>query len=291
MSKLFFLENKHLKATFKTQGAELTSLFGNGIEYIWTGDKAFWNRHTPVLFPFVGSEKDNTYIYKKTKYSIGQHGFARDREFNITEHSKTSITFQLTSDVGSLKIYPFAFILELKYTLVGKTLTTSYRVKNPQQENIYFSIGAHPAFKCPFETSHQREDYSIEFDTFDTPESQTINDGLRTDESYAVFKKEGFLDLTKNIFDKDALVFNPNPFSKASFIHNPSGKTYLSIEFKNFPYLGIWSKNQESPFVCIEPWHGIADHENHNQELTQKEGIILLKKKESFHCEYLINIH
>jgi len=289
-NKQYILQNEFIKASFKLLGAELTSLVSNGIEYIWNGDSTFWNRHTPVLFPFVGSEINNLYTYKDIPYTIGQHGFARDKEFSVTQQTTTSITFQLVQDDTSLKIYPFDFILELTYTLTNKTLTTSYSVRNPSKEKLYFSIGGHPAFKCPFEIDHQRDDYNIQFDTLDTPMSQSIKDGLRTDNEYSVFKEKGNLQLTKDIFDKDALVFNPNPFSKATFIHKPSGKKYLSIEFKNFPYLGIWSKNRKSPFVCIEPWYGIADHVDHNQDLTQKEGIILLESNESFYCEYLISI-
>lgn len=291
MTNTYQLENQFLKATFKAEGAELISLVKDSTEYIWNGDSAFWNRHTPVLFPFVGSEINNTYFYKKTAYTIGQHGFARDQKFTIVEHSKNKITFQLRPNEASLKIYPFDFILELSYILTGKHLTTAYSVKNPSTtEDLYFSIGGHPAFKCPFKEHHKREEYSILFDNQATPKAQALNNGLRTNENYVVFKEKGCLELTKNVFDKDAIIFNPNPFSKASFIHNPTGRTYMSITFKDFPYLGIWSKNQEAPFVCIEPWYGIADHENHNQELTQKEGILKLSSLATFNCEYVISI-
>lgn len=291
-NKFYTLENNFLKATFKTSGAELTSLICNDIEYIWDADPKHWNRHTPVLFPFVGAEKDNSYLYKGIEYKIGQHGFARDQSFSVINYNSSEIIFELTESNESKKIYPFNFILQIKYTLNHKNLTTEYIVKNPSSTEImYFSIGAHPAFKCPFNPEHTREEYNIVFDTESSPKSQLLKNGLRTNDYFTVFNtQKGVLNLPKNIFDKDALVFNPNPFSKATFVHKESNKEFMSVIFKGFPYLGIWSKSKDSPFICIEPWHGIADHVNHNKELTKKEGIIKLETCKTFSCEYVISI-
>lgn len=284
----YVLKNNFLKAVFTIKGAELISLTSGTIEYIWQGNPEFWKRHTPILFPIVGGLKNNQYTYKDNTYTMGQHGFARDRDFTVIEHTENCIVFEITADETSKEIYPFDFILQLKYTLNHKQLSTSYIVKNPSDKDLYFSIGGHPAFNCPFTKNHTREEYSIVFDHDKSPKSQLLSNGLRIDEEDVVFKKEGVVEIKKNIFDKDALIFNPNPFAKASFIHTNTNKTYMSLIFKNFPYLGVWSKNQNSPFVCIEPWYGIADHQNHNGDLTLKEGIIKLTAKENFSCEYSI---
>ncbi|MDB4297198.1 aldose 1-epimerase family protein [Flavobacteriaceae bacterium] len=286
----YTLENHILKATFKSQGAELISLLKDETEYIWQGNPEFWNRHTPVLFPFVGAEKNNQYFYKGETYHIGQHGFARDKDFTVVSQDETSIVFQLEADEASKEIYPFDFVLQLKYTLVGAELTTAYIVKNNVADDLYFSIGGHPAFNCPFEEGQAREDYIVVFDNDAAPEAELLEGGCRTGETFKVFEQGGILDLPKNVFDKDALVFNPNPFTQASFVNDLTGKTYMNVKFNNFPYLGIWSKNQDAPFVCIEPWHGIADAASHNQELTQKEGIIKLVQGEEFNCEYSVEI-
>ena len=291
MSTIYTLHNKYLKATFKSQGAELISLCKENIEYIWNGNPEFWNRHTPVLFPFVGSLKNNSYTYKGISYPMGQHGFARDKNFIVATQTEDSITFQLVSNEETKKVYPFDFLFQIKYTLTSNGLVTSYFVENPAQEDLYFSVGGHPAFNCPFEKNQTREEYILMFDNNETPEAKLIEGSLIGNESYPVFKQEGILELPKNVFDNDAIVFNPNPFSQISFIHEPTGNTYMSVEFKNFPYLGIWSKNQEAPFICIEPWHGIADNINHNQKITEKEGIIKLNPKETFNCEYSILIN
>lgn len=291
MNTIYTLENKFLKATFTSQGAELISLKKEDTEYIWQGDPTFWNRHTPVLFPFVGGLKNKSYTYKDVSYTMGQHGFARDKNFSLAEQNENSITFELKADEETLKIYPFDFIFKIKYTLTNNGLSTSYFVENPSQEDLYFSVGGHPAFNCPFEKNQTREEYLLMFDNNETPEAKLIEGSLIGNESYKVFDKGGILELPKNVFDNDAIVFNPNVFSQVDFVHEPTGDTYLSVTFKNFPYLGIWSKNQDSPFICIEPWHGIADNIDHNQEITEKEGIIKLNAQQTFDCEYQIIIN
>lgn len=287
----YTLQNNFLTATFNSHGAELISLTTNDTEYIWQGDPKFWNRHTPVLFPFVGALKNNCYTYKDISYSLGQHGFARDKEFIVIEHNQNSITFQLKSDEDTLKVYPFDFIFELKYILKSNGLSTSYIVKNPTQNDLYFSIGGHPAFNCPFKKEHAREDYILMFDNDEMPQSKIIENSLITNQSRIVFDQAGVLELPKNVFEHDAIIFSPNPFSQVDFIHEPTGTTYMSVEFENFPHLGIWSKNEDSPFVCIEPWYGIADNINHDQNITNKEGILKLSKQQKFNCTYTININ
>jgi len=123
-----------------------------------------------------------------------------------------------------------------------------------------------------------------------SPKSLDRNDGLIVNSTSSVFKQDGIIALPDFIFDNDALIFNSNPFSKITIVHKPTQKKYLSVAFKNYPFLGIWSKNSTSPYICIEPWHGITDYENHNKELTEKEGIIKLTPKETFSCNFTIEI-
>ncbi|MCF6222475.1 MAG: hypothetical protein L3J34_01975 [Flavobacteriaceae bacterium] len=61
------------------------------------------------------------------------------------------------------------------------------------------------------------------------------------------------------------------------------------MEFGDFPYLGIWAK-PNAPYVCIEPWLGIADSIDADRELTHKEGLIKLETKKGFTAAYSIII-
>src|SRR5688572_23413217 len=160
------LQNEYVKVDIKTKGAELDSLHSKhtGIEYLWSGDAAFWNKKSPILFPIVGALKQNTYYYKNRPYQLPRHGFARDKEFKITAQSPESATFTLSHDDSTLGVYPFPFTLDVTYTVDANALHVGYVVNNMGEDNMYFSIGAHPAFRVPLEKKLFYDDYFFEFE-------------------------------------------------------------------------------------------------------------------------------
>jgi len=62
----------------------------------------------------------------------------------------------------------------------------------------------------------------------------------------------------------------------------------LEFDFNGFPYLGIWAA-KNADFVCIEPWCGIADNVDTNQQLVNKEGINALDANKSFERSWTAN--
>ncbi len=287
---LHTIENDQLSATIDEQGAELTSLINksNGLEYIWKADPEHWGRHAPVLFPFVGKLKDDAFSYNGHNYPMGQHGFARDQKFKASKSSANSVEFLLESDTQSRSKYPFDFRLFLTYTLSENELTVGYRVENPSEDNLYFSIGGHPAFNCPIQPDQQRSDYGLKFEQTEDTEIHFLTEGLFAGVTEPF--KGDTLDIADDLFDRDALVFKSLDSNRVDLIDN-QGKIWLTFNFTGFPYLGIWSKSSNSPFVCIEPWFGIADQASHDGNIKTKEGILSLKKDESFDCQYGIRLH
>ena len=287
----YTLTNNHLSISINTKGAELSSIKRNEIEYLWQANPHVWNRHAPILFPIVGRLIDHGYLHNDLKYTMGQHGFARDQDFRMVDQMEDSITFELRSTDELLKVYPFDFILQIKYTLLDSNVRVDYLVKNPSnKEDLLFSIGAHPAFNCPFEKGQQRDEYQLVFDKQIAQEAHLAENNLYDGDLSAPMNDQGIMELPNSVFDRGSLTFNPNPFSKVSFVHKPTGKKYLSVAFENYPYLAIWSVDDASPFICIEPWHGLADNVNHNQVLADKEGIIRLGRGLEFGCFYTIEI-
>lgn len=288
----YFLKNKYLNVTIDAKGAELTSIRTDQLEYMWQADPQFWGRHAPILFPIVGRLVDHEYVYKGKTYSMSQHGFARNHDFKLIAKTENSITLELTATDESKEIYPFDFVLQVKYTLSERKLTTEYKVFNPSnKDNLYFSIGAHPAFNCPFEAGQKRSDYQLVFDKKTAPQALLHVNGLYEGGLCSVVKPEGTIDISDDLFDNDSFTFSPNPFSKVTFEHKSSQKNYLSVAFENYPFLAIWSKSDTSPFVCIEPWHGIADRKDHDKEFTQKEGIKKLPPKGEFSCSFVVEVY
>ena len=124
------ISNNMLTATINSKGAELNSLKIRNREYIWEGNPEFWGKHSPILFPIVGTLKDNSYTYDNQKFELSRHGFARDHEFKIIESSEDKVIFSLSSSPETLKVYPFEFELQVIYALEENQLKIQYKVIN-----------------------------------------------------------------------------------------------------------------------------------------------------------------
>ena len=169
------LSNSIISAQIKSLGAELCSLKDNtNRDYIWEGNPAFWGKHSPVLFPIVGTLKNNTFYHNDKKYTLSRHGFAREKEFQLVEKTESSATFSLQSNSETLKNYPFKFELQIQYILIGTTLELTYRIINKDNTDMPFSIGAHPAFALP----RDFEDYSLAFEEVEPLEYTLLENDL-----------------------------------------------------------------------------------------------------------------
>jgi galactose mutarotase-like enzyme len=280
--KKIVLENKFLKATIASKGAELQSLKNKitGIEHMWNGDAEYWGKHSPVLFPIVGSLKDNTYTYNQKSYTLPRHGFARNMVFVAEQASATKAVFTLTHTAKTLKVYPFQFQLQLIYTISKAAITCTYKVKNTGANELLFSIGAHPAFAVPFTKNVLFKDHYLQFNSKQSLSRYTLANGLVSNKKEKVVAPKGKLAIHPDLFYNDALVFKNLKATQITLGCNLHSNG-LHFNFNNFPYFGIWSA-EEAPFVCLEPWCGIADSEKHNQQLQKKEGINILATKKSF---------
>ncbi|MDN5126511.1 aldose 1-epimerase family protein [Aliarcobacter butzleri] len=278
------IKNSFIKVQIKSFGAELNSLkkCDENFEYIWQANSKYWARHSPVLFPIVGRLKEDSYFYKNKKYSLSQHGFARDKEFEVVQNEANFIEFRLKSDEKSLEFYPFFFELNICYKLDKNSLIVSYKVKNKSDEKMYFSIGAHPAFNT-------RVGDFLEFENIKTTKRYFLDDKGLIYKNQDLNLENSKLYLDKDLFKEDALVFNDSTIKQIT-LKNIENKSRVKVKFDNFPYLGIWSKPNDAPFVCIEPWFGVADDENSNQKIEDKKGILSLEKEEEFFCFYTIEV-
>lgn len=289
---IYSLENSLIKVNVDSKGAELKEILDkDGINYLWTGDKKYWGRRSPVLFPIVGKLKDGKFIYDNKEYKLSQHGFARDMEFECDTVNDSCLEFTTKSDGKCQEFYPFEFVLKIKYTLQEEKIIIDYSVENVDDKIIYFSIGAHPGFNCPISEDESFEDYYIEFEKEEIGERMMLNpeNGLFIENSEEYLKNEKILKLKKDLFLNDALVFK-NLKSDFITIKNTKNNKEIKVDFKGFPYLGIWTQKNEAPFVCIEPWFGHADYENSNNIFEDKKGIMKLEKGKNFYCGYSIEI-
>ncbi|WP_409302364.1 aldose 1-epimerase family protein [Peribacillus sp. SCS-155] len=284
------IENDWLKVEIESDGAEVRKVKHkkNGIDYMWTGDDAYWGRVSPVLFPIVGRLKGDQYQLNAQTYKMSQHGFLRDVIFDLVNQTKTNVSFSFDSAGRFANIYPYEFKAFIHYTLIEDSLNIRWEIVNENKEEMYFSIGAHPAFRVPLLENETIEDYSLHF-------TAAANKNVMEYElKDSLIHKKGPADdistvkLTDSLFINDALIY-----SNIDLITLLSNKSSHGVEvmFEKFPFVGIWSRymdadNTMAPFVCIEPWYGIADTYNASGKLKEKFGINKLEIGETFQAEY-----
>lgn len=292
------LQNEFLKVEAVEKGAELISIktVRDDAEYLWTAKSDIWARHAPILFPIIGKIKNNTYRINDNTYNLTQHGFARDMDFKVVENTNDKIIFKLAYDEETLAKYPYKFELMVKYELKDNKIEVSYNVKNVDNQEIYFSIGAHPGFNCPViggDTEKEElkfEDYYFEFEKRETVSILPIDEnGLLKESSAPFLYDSNIIHLKRELFKKDALIFK-NLTSRKVSLKNIKNSRAVTVEFDGFPYLGLWSKPQGAPFVCVEPGFGHADFENFNGDFREKEGVLKLLSNQEFNCKYAIKI-
>lgn len=283
------LQNENLIVESVSNGAELTRIYSKKFnkDILWNGDSKFWGRRSPVLFPIVGRLKENETTIENQTYSMGQHGFARDMEFEVLDSSTNNVSYRLVANEQSKKLYPYNFELIIKYTLHESGVNVEWTVINNDYKDIYFSIGAHPAFNIDRDNL---SDYYLDFKHRNNVERISLEGPFAS-------TRTSINDLTKinlssESFKNDALIYtNIDEISIKS-----NSKDYsVRLAFKDFPLVGIWTpyykeSNTIAPFICIEPWYGLADDINTDSQYVNKHYINKLAIGESFKASYDIFI-
>ena len=291
---MYSLENNKIKISIKKTGAELCEISSikNKTQFMWDANPDIWANYAPNLFPIIGALKNNTYIYNNKSYQLPKHGFIRNnKDLVLIQETKNSLTFKLKYNDNLLKNYPFKFDYQITYKLVNNKIKITYAVTNLDHKSIYFSLGGHPAFKCPVYKNENYNDYFLEFEHVEQSHTHLINkqNGLISLKTTPVFTDSNIIDLHHNLFNNDALIFKDLSSRKVTLSSKNKGPI-LTMHYKDFNYLGVWAKPKAN-FVCIEPWLGIADPEKTNQIITHKEGIINLEANKKFTASYDIEIH
>jgi galactose mutarotase-like enzyme len=269
------LSNTKISASINTIGAELSRLEKNNKNYIWTVDEAFWNKTSPILFPIVGRLKNDSYSINGKSYELPRHGFARNFDFKIENQTENSALFSLESNAETLQQFPFEFELKMEYRLTENGLEITYLVSNKSNEVMPFSIGAHPAFAI----DNAFDNYNLVFNQSEKMISHQLENEQFDGSVREIEAKKGKINLDYSLFEKDALVFKELKSNEITLQHN--NEFVLKMIFEGFPYLGIWTK-PNAPFLCIEPWCGLADNVNHNGNIEEKEGINFCNHKKFF---------
>lgn len=287
------LKNDILTVEVSGHGAELTSIRKGSTEYLWQADPAFWGRHSPVLFPIVGSVWEKRYRVEGKEYELGQHGFARDMDFTLVNATETEVRYRLESTPETLAKYPWPFVLEIAYRLHDGNLDVIWEVSNPGTEEMFFQIGAHPAFCYPDYDPQTMERGFLSFDRNEGLECIRIKEKgcVDAETRYPLeVPQDGLLPLTRETFDAiDTIMLQDSQIGKVT-LHRADGSPWLSLSF-DAPVVGIWSPpTKNAPFICIEPWYGRCDRAGFEGDYREKDWINRLGAGETFRSVYTISI-
>lgn len=288
------LKNKYLEVQLENKGAEIIKIIGqeDGINYMWKRDPKQWASSAPILFPIVGNLRNNEYHLDGQTYSMTQHGFSRHNEYQVVNHSDTSVTFHLSSNEEIKKQYPFLFDLFVTYTLQDNVLSCKCEVINIDQQTMYFQIGGHPAFACPFKDGESSNDYYFELEKNETLTQKVID-----------IEQSGMSRITKTFFDNEKRFFiRQELFNNNAIVLKDVQSKYIALKSLNhnksivfhmegFNHLGLWAANHVGDLIAIEPWVGHADYVDFKGDFKEKEGIVTLEPNHNFTCTFKVEIN
>ncbi len=288
MADLVEIANEHLKVSVSAQGAETQSLQTiAGQEFLWHGDPAWWSGRAPVLFPIVGETPDGKIAYGDEQRDLPRHGFARRSAFSLTKHSDHQCTYRLEDNDDTRAVYPFSFALDITHALEGRTLRVSATVWNRDTRNMPFGFGFHPAFRWPIPGAEGLQHRIVLENGAEPTLAQIDESGLLKAASLPSLFSEGVLDLDPALFEHDALIF-PSGAGAALRFEADTGPS-LRFAFENLPNLALWQK-PDAPFLCIEPWHGMAARAGAGPQITDRPGTIMLEPGQSVSFAFSVTL-
>lgn len=275
------IKNDLLEVTIAMKGAEITSIKDcEGNEYLWQGNPVYWDMQAPNLFPYIGRMIDKKYILDGKIYDMDIHGFAKDTAFTVDQISETEIIFSMTDSEETYKQYPYRFQFQVMYKLDGASLQMKYYVKNQDEKQMYFGVGAHPGFNVPFEAGTKFEDYYLEFEQCDSVKRIKFSDDCFVEGENAYELRDGkFLDLRHEMFDEDAIVLHDMPTKVV--LKSRTGKKEIQVVYPNMNYVGFWHwPKTDAPYVCIEPWSSLPSRKGQIEDLAKQPGLLKLESME-----------
>lgn len=206
----------------------------------------------PILFPICGNLPDNIYTHNGKRYTLKQHGFARDLPWDVTQQEtkdKASLTVVLNSNEETKAVYPFDFQLAFTYQLQGNTLEVHQEYKNLSSIPMPFSAGFHPYFLCGDKNQLEVAIPSGRYQDNKTKEFHSFNGKFDFNQDEIDF---AFGELT----------------SKSASVTDNSRKLKLTLDYDDiYTWLVFWTvKGKE--FYCLEPWTATRNALNTGDNLT-----------------------
>lgn len=291
----YTVENDFIKLTVSDNGAEMQSIVlknDNNREALWQANRdGYWTRRAPILFPHCGKLVNDSFTHNGKEYHSTAHGFLRDMTFALANQTDTELCFTVASNEETKKRYPFDFTAEISYRLCGEKIHYGFKVTNNGGEDMYFNMGYHPAFNCPFDDKHTAEDYAFVFEKEESPLDicHSMTTGYNTGERKLLFENSHVWKITQDMFQNDSMAMDNLKSKYIRIQENDTGR-YVQVDIAEFPFVLVWScLKTPIKFICIEPWHGINAMADATPPLAEKYAVKKLAPGESFTADMPIS--
>ncbi|WP_353989511.1 aldose 1-epimerase family protein [Pediococcus argentinicus] len=289
------IKSNRLTVEIDQLGAQVTHVVGSESEYdyIWNGQA--WTRHAPILFPSIGKSNNDQYQLDGKTYSMSQHGFARDYQWENVKKADDQVLLELKANDKTKELFPFNFVLQVEYKVVENKLITLYRVTNADDKAMPFALGSHPGFNVPVDDDGVFEDYSL---TFSPNQKEVQRLGVNpapfrdgTKKPYEAVKNSE-LALNHEMFDDGLIIMDAKKIDSV-ILHSDQTAHSIKLDIKDFPYLTLWAmEHKTEPFLCIEPFAGLPDEASDTPtDWMNKKGNTILEPGESREFEYAMELN
>jgi galactose mutarotase-like enzyme len=274
-SALVQLHSDSLSAEIDPQGAQLFTLRdAKGRELLWHGDPAVWKGRAPILFPIVGALHGGHYRWLGIRHALPRHGFARDRRFTVLDSGASHAQLRLYGDAKTHVAYPFAFALDVRFSIEHAVLSVVASVHNTGEIPLPASLGFHPGLNWPLPGGAARGAHYIEFEHDEpAPIRRLDGEGLLTPTLHPTPVQGRRLALRDDLFVDDVIIFDR--FTSRSLTYGAETGPRIKVSFPDATYLGLWTR-PGAPFICIEPWRGVADPAGFTGTFDQKPGVFMV---------------
>ena len=273
----YTIANSHLSVTVSELGAQMQSILGaDGTQYLWQADPAYWKKHAPNLFPYIGRMSGQTYYLDGQAHTMPIHGFAPTSLFRLIAESETRLVFELTDNEETYGYYPRHFSLQISYQLDGSTLHISFLAENRDSKVMYFAMGGHPGFRIPLTEGCAFEDYRLRFAGSCHPMRVLFDDAaLVAGKTPYALTDDCMIPLTHPLFDNEAIVLEGS--GSRVTLESDKDAHSITVEYPQMKYIGFWQPAKtDAPFVCIEPWSALPSRSGTVESLETQPDLTAL---------------
>jgi galactose mutarotase-like enzyme len=219
----------------------------------------------PILFPFNARcfDRGDIHFWRAAdgvRRPMPMHGIARQGAFKVTRLDARGFVAQFLPDDTARQSYPFDYEFTVTYRFEAVALSCEFALTNLGREPLPWSAGHHFYFTLPWSEGTTRADYIIRIPAGkrlrqDATGALVAGPALKNDESFA---NPALIDALHTQLRSNEIVFGEK---------DRPGDVVVRLGTDKVPpadaTLVTWTKDDSSPYYCVEPWMGPPNAPEH----------------------------